>query len=1822
MMYELIDWRRQILSGTLPVDELKEIKQKATVKIDIGNALLDLDLVVRDECGSILNPDTTSSISLYRAHEAATRRIKQQMSVSKLDIQNQTSSYCYCHSLYVTVKNFVCRVGDDADLLMTLYDAKESRFISENYLVKWAKEGLAKDLDQLNSLKVFFTDLGSKDLAREKVYLVCQIIRIGSMEMKDVDHKRTSQYTKKSLEGVRRPFGVAAMDITDIISGKLESDEDRQYFIPFVQCSEREFLENVIKKVLSAKEISQREHKGQGLWVCMKLFHGDVKQVREEHPHLMSSSTAVARKMGFPEIILPGDVRNDLYLTLVQGEFSKGSKSTERNVEVTVKVCNEKGQVISDVLSIGAGCPSLNEYRSVIYYHEDKPKWMETFKVAIPIEEFYSAHLKFTFKHRSSNDAKDKSEKFFAMSFVKLMQENGTTLENNVHELLVFKVDHKKFDESDVSYLSLPSTQEELGAQVQPGGSSLGNLPKSVLATYQNGGLTLTMKDSFSISTLICSTKLTQNVHLLGLLKWWAKPEDLEKNLKALMQVDGEEVVKFLQDTLDALFNILMQNSDSDLFDNLVFETLVFIIRLISDRKYQHFRPVLDMYIQENFSATLAYSKLTVVLKSYVDKAMESTEFLLETMKAIEYIFKFIVRSRVLFAKLNEGRGKEQFELILQQLLTSITAMMTYDTDKTLTVQAACLKYIPCTITDMLLVYDAEELSYIMVSLISNIALDRLTPQKMNCVNDIIFSDLFKIPECRKILLPIINDHVCRLLEKQEKKEETDICVKILSDILTVLHKRGVEETYQDIADLMLSVLRTVIQSVIAMERDQSLVGNLVAVMLAILRQMTPAHYNQYINHFVTRTDLIDFLMEILLVFRDLVSKNVYQKDWNEMIMLQNSIILKALRYFSHTLRDYLTNPFEYQVWNNFFHCAISFLTQDALQLENFFPNKRNKIISRYKDMRRETGFEIRSMWFNLGQHKIRFVPEMVGPFLEMTLIPEIELRKATIPIFFDMMQCEFYLPRVTTLSYHDDIHIHNRGIKGNFHEFENEMITKLDMLVGGGRGDEQYKQLFFELIGGLCENHSTMNEQGIKFVKTVVRLMKRLLEYRDVISDENKENRMICILNLLEFYNEINRKEMYIRYLYKLCNQHLECENYIEAAFTLKLHAELLNWYDEPLPHILRNEEYPFCETHRELKERLYCDIINYFDKGKLWEAGLTLCKELAQQYENEMFDYNQLSDLLKQMATFYDNIMKQVRPEPEYFRVAYFGRGFPAFLQNKVFVYRGKEYERLSDFSNRLLNQFPNAQIMNKLDSPGEEISESTLQYLQINKIDPVMHEQDRFHGKLVHDQILKYYKVNEVQKFTYSRPVRRGEKDSDNEFATMWLKRTYLLTSYPLPGILCWFPVTNSEDMEISPLENAIETMETTNRRIRDMIVQHHADSALPINPLSMLLNGVVDAAVMGGIVNYEKAFFIDEYLEKNPTRRGKEGIQKLKDLIACQIPLLEAGIALHGQKAPESLQPFHDHMEEAFNNLRKHVEEKYGKRSSPTELHERIAVTMRRKKPSVSQVPSNSNRSSDVSLNSSEPSRKTLSSIRLVGCEKANWTPFSNGVPLGSASSTNKMAATLTSRAQSVWVKPGSPSPTKMHGKKNRESTTITLRRSSGASVTCPSENHSHSLWYDTTGNKTDGPVIELSEQLTPHRPLRSEADKRLSRPSSGHFRSKTPQSQIGFSTPPPCSSSLSPHLPPEEVDDKPPPLPQKQAYADYTNITDDMHMSPRKSSLFSSARLKNKPPPPLPVKAGTPPAVPRKPKRPLPDAPMSETVELPKKLQQVSDVSES
>lgn len=86
--------------------------------------------------------------------------------------------------------------------------------------------------------------------------------------------------------------------------------------------------------------------------------------------------------------------------------------------------------------------------------------------------------------------------------------------------------------------------------------------------------------------------------------------------------------------------------------------------------------------------------------------------------------------------------------------------------------------------------------------------------------------------------------------------------------------------------------------------------------------------------------------------------------------------------------------------------------------------------------------------------------------------------------------------------------------------------------------------------------------------------------------------------MNFQNFYkNEFNRKEMYLRYIYKLHDLHLSAENFTEAAFTMKLYADQLTWSNN---QIVSDPNYPN-HTECQVKELLYRQIINYFDKGKV---------------------------------------------------------------------------------------------------------------------------------------------------------------------------------------------------------------------------------------------------------------------------------------------------------------------------------------------------------------------------------------------------------------------------------------------------------------------------------------------------------------------------------------------------------------------------------------------------------------------------------------------
>ncbi|XP_061903202.1 dedicator of cytokinesis protein 3-like isoform X3 [Entelurus aequoreus] len=1546
VMSELIDLRRQLLSDQLTHEQNRDIKRHVTARLDWGNEHLGLDLVPRKEF-AMVDEDQISVSDLYKMHLSSRHNAHHNSSQADLNgrqkLGGDASKAPVAHHLLVKLKSFTSNnIGEDTDIFVSLYDFREGKTISERFIVRLNKNGGPKNPEKVERLCALFTDLSNKDMKRD-LYIISQVIRTGRMLLND---------SKKGPPHIRyrRPYGCAVLAMSDVLQTISELREEKDFVLKVYICNNEnewhQIHENIIRKSSTKYSAPGNNY---GLIISLQLLRGDLENLRRENKAMLSGGMAMTRKLGFPDVIMPGDVRNDLYLTLERGDFERGGKSVQKNIEVGVFVLSADGELVKDCISLGCGEPNVAEHRSFVLYHNNSPRWSEAIKLPIPIDRFRGSHLRFEFRHCSTKDKGDK--KLFGFSFTPLMRDDGTTLSDQSHELFVYKCDENTTFNNPAHYLALPCCKDHIN--VGPG------VATSLL--FQRSS-----RETFWISTQLSSTKLTQNVDLLALLKWKAHPDRVTDILGRLRHISGEEIVKFLQDILDTLFSILDDNTDK--YGPLVFQSLVFIINLLRDSKYFHFRPVMDTYIHKHFAGALAYKELIRCLKWSMERSIEAVrqDHIQEVMRALEYLFKFIIQSRILYSRATCGMEEEQFRSSIQELFHSIRLVISLDrpTCETLIftqgpqpgqgpsqapplgqappplpgqapgggqtacaqvssantvrpppVSAALFNSFPTIFDELLHMFSVQEVAEFvrgtLASLPSTLHIGHsMDVVKLQSIARTVDSRLFSFPESRRILLPVVLHHIHLHLRHQK---ELLMCCGILTSLFSVIKTTSLDTSVQEEVEMMVeSLLDVLLQTLLSvMNKSQSqeavrgqrcpqctaeITGEFVSCLLSLLRHMTNVHFEHLMDNYQSKEELKEFMMKIWCVFRHLMRLSIFPRDWNVMRLLTSHIILTTVQRLSPFQHNFAEADFDFKVWSSYFSLAVLYINQPSLQLENMSPSKRQKILDKYGDMRVMMTYELFSMWQNLGDNKIHFIPGMIGPFLGVTLVPQVEVRNTMIPIFHDMMDWE-------------------QRKNGNFKQVEAELIDKLDCLVSEGKGDENYRELFSLLLLEKIE-HETWRETGISFVTSVTRLMERLLDYRDCMKGDETENKKIgCTVNILNFYkSEINKEEMYIRYIHKLCDLHLQADNYTEAAFTLLLYWELLHWDERPIKDFLH---YPAqSEWHR--KEALGRKVIHYFNKGKCWEFGVPLCRELAFQYES-LYDYQSLSWIRKLEAAYFDNIMEHQRLEPEFFRVGFYGRKFPFFLRNKEFVCRGHDYERLEAFQQRMLGEFPQAIAMQHPNQPEEAILQCEAQYLQIYAVTPVPENVGVLQLDRVPDRIKSFYRVNNVRRFRHDRPFHKGPKDRDNEFKSLWIERTTLILAHPLPGISRWFEVEKRELVEVSPLENAICVVENKNQELRTLVSQYqHKQLHNNVNLLSMTLNGVIDAAVNGGIARYQEAFFDKDYISSHS--EDSEKITQLKNLMQEQVHILGSGLAVHERMVHPEMRPLHKKLIDQFQVLR--------------------------------------------------------------------------------------------------------------------------------------------------------------------------------------------------------------------------------------------------------------------------------------------------------------
>uniref|UniRef100_A0A671RL40 Dedicator of cytokinesis 3 n=1 Tax=Sinocyclocheilus anshuiensis TaxID=1608454 RepID=A0A671RL40_9TELE len=849
VMNELIDLRRQLLSGHLTQDQVREVKRHITVRLDWGNEHLGLDLVPRKEF-EMVDADQISVSDLYKM-------------VSTVTASRWVFDVCF--------------------------------FIPEKFMVRLNKNGGPKN--------------------PEKVDRLCALFTVGPTTVIAMKGPPHVQY--------RRPYGCAVLAMT--VTGSRHRD-----------------LNKIVTEMQSLwymklSHISPNSSSCAGLIISLQLLRGDMEQVRRENPMIFNRGVAITRKLGFPDVIMPGDIRNDLYLTLERGDFERGGKSVQKNIEVTMYVLYADGEILKECISLGSGEHSISEYRSFVLYHNNSPRWSEVIKLPIPIDRFRGSHLRFEFRHCSTKDKGEK--KLFGFAFTPLMREDGTTLSDESHELYVYKCDENTTFSNHALYLGLPCCKDDF--------NGCPNIPSSLI--FQRS-----TKETLWISTQLSSTKLTQNVDLLALLKWKAHPDRVMDILGRLRHVCGEEIVKFLQDILDTLFSILDDNTDK--YGPLVFQSLVFIINLLRDSKFYHFRPVMDTYIQKHFAGALAYKELIRCLKWYMDRSAEVVrqDHIQEAMRALEYLFKFIVQSRILYSRATCGMEEDQFRASVQELFQSIRFVLSLDSRSSETLiftQAALLNSFPAIFDELLQMFTVQEVAEFVRGTLGSMPSTVHIGQSMDVVKlqsiaRTVDSRLFSFPESRRILLPVVLHHIHLHLHQQK---ELLICSGILSSIFSIIKSSSLVH-FGQCTDWL---TRTCPLS------DWQ--GEYVSCLLSLLRQMSDIHFQHLLDNFQSKEEL---KVNRLINFR-----NQAFESFILLLKYVKNIIVSTTQYLSPALHKSFTDAdFDFKVWNSYFSLAVLFINQPSLQLETLTPAKRKKVFDKYGDMRVMMAYELFSMWQNLGK--------------------------------------------------------------------------------------------------------------------------------------------------------------------------------------------------------------------------------------------------------------------------------------------------------------------------------------------------------------------------------------------------------------------------------------------------------------------------------------------------------------------------------------------------------------------------------------------------------------------------------------------------------------------------------------------------------------------------------------------------------------------------------------------------------------------------------------------------------------------------------------
>lgn len=1234
-------------------------------------------------------------------------------------------------------------------------------------------------------------------------------------------HSRASQASSDGsmTMAAERLVGVGYLRLNAVMKQDEEVEQAVNIWSPSSRwISEKETGEEwdpVLRELLDSSSSGQYEKARSAERVQLRLRafdHPDCDVLIKATPTMLSG-VSKTRKMGFSGA--PTKPRSDIYITLDGAALSKqtllsrygGSPTTiptnlpGHNLQVTLEVRGPTGEVIENCIFPSANSDGLDTWKSLAV--EAGEPWRQALRLNLKDEDVSTAHVVMFLANMPNVP--------FAVAYMPLW-DHQAFVRDGPHGLLLYKLD-------------------EFTATAQAGPVGKGGyltLPWGARGhTVEVTGPIATLR----LDTYLCSTSYSQNRVILALLRWKDRPRaEIPALLQELIFVDEIEIVKLLNEVLDALFGILVEWSGNDEYEDLVFTALVRVLDITHDRRF-NIAPLVDQYAESRFNYPYATPCLVRSFTRLLQKPTEpeTARKLRATFKVVRHILKFITHGRGQQKAKEAGIGitnnNPGFTRHLRSIFKALDSMMRSTAPVLVGSQTLAVQHFHTWLPELAGLLTAEEILHIAIDFMDSCSLvkGKLVLYKLILIVNYAKLDVFSHPEQRSALsantVRWIAPHWGHTEEVTDLwKDQVRLCCSILAS--------QVEHLGPEIPDYVPKIIDSYlcIQAVPQRPKsalsllfptsypfpsrstlDKAVVDEALVELSAVLSALANSPSGMQLE--LTDDDLSLVLENTLYVQMSILQGEAFPPDWLSVHIHHHKSIMQTLQYLSGImLESFLPQPdeadtFNTELWKAFFTTLLKLVGSPSLALETFPEQKRRAVWKIAGDVREHGAELLRRTWeaigwdtspderqryglTRMGGYQVQYVPTLVGPIVELCLSVHEGLRKMAVEVLQTMIVSEWTLSEDLSL-------------------IQTEIIDSLDAYFKSKPLTESILQKLF--VGELLARFQPLAEVADEPLHAAIRdLMATVDEFLDLLvavhggDGSGEASNLINRLRLMEFLRDMQKEEIFVRYVHQLADLQAGARNYTEAGLALRLHADLYDWDPVKTAPVLTDPEYP-SQSLFDRKERIYFGMIKYFEDGEAWSSALAAYKELEAQYESNVFDFAKLARTQRAVATIYETIANSDKLVPKYYKVVFKGLGFPANIRDKEYIYEGWPNERASGFTDRIQEQFPSAQIV-----ASENIDDIEGQFLVISSVSPHRDLTHQVFQRARVPQIIRDYIISaHPQKFSIS--IKRNTTGPVEEH---YAEKVVFSTAEAFPTILRRSEIVHTDEVRLGPKEAALE------------------------------------------------------------------------------------------------------------------------------------------------------------------------------------------------------------------------------------------------------------------------------------------------------------------------------------------------------------------------------------------------------------------------------